>query len=198
MNTKPRRIGPVATSLLLSMLLVVPASAHTGYGPTGGFLYGLEHPIGGLDHLLAMLAVGLWAAQIGGRALWAVPTTFIGVMLLGGFLGMAGIAVPFVEGGILVSVFGLGVLIAAAVRLPLPASTLLVGFFALFHGHAHGAEMPAQTSGFLYALGFVVSTALLHAVGAAAGIAVGRFYAPSIVRLAGAAVCVAAVWLWVS
>jgi urease accessory protein len=197
MKITKRLISPGGLFAILTALVVIPANAHTGHGPTSGFLYGVGHPIGGMDHLLAMLAVGLWAAQIGGRALWAVPTTFICVMVLGGILGMAGVAIPFVEGGILVSVFGVGVLIAAAVRLPLAASMVIVGFFALFHGQAHGAEMPAEASGLLYSLGFVISTAFLHATGAAAGIVMGKFSAPSITRLVGAAVCVAAVWLWV-
>jgi len=188
-----RRLFPV---LLLLIASCVTATAHTGHGPTHGFFHGLEHPLGGLDHLLAMLAVGLWAAQTGGRALWLVPLTFLSVMVLGGVLGMAGITVPFVEGGILVSVFGLGVLIAAAVRLPLAASMAIVGFFALFHGHAHGAEMPAATSGLAYAAGFVLSTAFLHAAGAGLGILLGVLSAPVLARVAGGVVAVAGLWLW--
>src|SRR5207249_3448575 len=112
-----------------------------------------------------------WAAQIGGRAVWVVPSAFVGVMVLGGALGMGGASVPFMETGILVSVLVLGVLIAAAVtKMPLLASAAVVGLFALFHGHAHGAEMPESTSGILYGVGFMLSTAFLHALGIGLGI----------------------------
>jgi urease accessory protein len=151
-----------------------------------------------LDHLLAMIAVGLWAAQMGGRALWAVPTAFVAVMALGGALGMGGVGLPFVEQGILLSVVALGVLIAAAVtKMPLVASASVVGLFALFHGHAHGTEMPADTSGLFYGIGFAVSTALLHAAGIGLGFGMKKIANENWVRAAGAAVVVAGVCLWV-
>ena len=158
--------------MALSTVLFVPSlvHAHTGAGHTAGFLHGLGHPIGGLDHILAMLAVGIWAAQIGGRAIWAVPATFVGVMIVGGVLGTSGVAVPFVEQGIVMSVLILGLLIAAAARLPLVTSAAIVGLFAVFHGYAHGAEMPGVASGLTYGTGFALSTALLHLCGIAVGV----------------------------
>lgn len=183
--------------LLLASLMVFPALAHanTGVGPTQGIVYGFLHPLFGLDHLLAMVAIGLWAAQLGGRALWAVPASFVGVMTLGGIAGMAGLNLPLVETGILLSVLMLGILITFAVRLPAWAGALLVGAFAVFHGHAHGTEMPANLSGWLYAAGFVAATAALHGVGILGGLALKNFrYAPAL-RLAGSLIIVGGVVL---
>ena len=176
--------------LLFLALLIVPvtAHAHTGAGPLHGFLDGAQHPLSGLDHLLAMIAVGLWAAQTGGRALWAVPTSFVALMAVGGILGMTGFHPPFVETGILVSVLGLGLLILFAIRLPVAAGMLIVGAFAMFHGFAHGAEMPTQASSAAYAIGFVLSTAALHLAGIALGIALGRVRFAPLLRVAGACV----------
>lgn len=178
-----------------SLLIAASAQAHTGAGSTSGFLHGVEHPLGGLDHLLAMVAIGLWAAQLGGRAMWALPATFVSVMVIGGILGMAGISVPLVEYGILASVLGLGVFIAAALKLPLPITLAIAAVFALFHGHAHGAEMPAMASGWAYAAGFVIATLSLHACGLAAGMAFKTFSNPLATRLAGAGVAACALWL---
>ena len=150
------------------------AYAHVGTGETGGFLHGLTHPVSGLDHICAMLAVGLWAAQTGGRSIWAVPLTFVSVMALGGMLPLLGIGLPFVEQGIALSVLLLGVLIAASVRLPLWLSGSMVGLFALWHGHAHGTEMPALASGIEYVLGFMLATVLLHVVGISFGVGMQR------------------------
>lgn len=153
--------------VFLFPLIIAPnlAYAHAGVGAAGGWSHGLLHPFAGLDHLCAMIAVGLWAGQMGGRAMWLAPLSFLGVMALGGLLGAAAIPLPFVEGGILMSLLVLGVLIAAAIRLPLLASLATVGLFALFHGYAHGAEMPRSASGLSYALGFMSSTAALHLAG---------------------------------
>ena len=150
------------------------ALAHPGRGDAAGFTHGFLHPLGGLDHVLAMVAVGLFAAHLGGRALWAVPATFVAVMAAGGALGMAGAALPFVETGIAVSVIVLGLAVALRVSVPTLVAMGLVGFFAVFHGYAHGAEMPADGSGASYAAGFLAATALLHAAGFALGIAVAR------------------------
>ena len=158
-----------AIALATFLSLAAFAQAHPGHG-AGGFANGFAHPLHGLDHVLAMLAVGLWAAQLGGRSKWLVPASFVGVMALGGALGMAGVAVPFAEQGILASVLILGVLIAAAVRLPVAASLGIVGLFALCHGHAHGAEMPVNAVGAVYALGFTAATALLHGCGIGLGV----------------------------
>lgn len=184
--------------LLASVVLALPslAHAHIGAGHTHGVISGVAHPFSGLDHLLAMVAVGLWAAQQGGRALWAVPASFVAVMLLGGVLAMSGIAVPFVEQGILVSVLLLGLLIAVAARLPLALSMTIVGAFALFHGHAHGTETPLEVSGLAYGAGFVIATAFLHACGLALGTMVKRETDPVLLRAVGVAIVVCGVGLW--
>ena len=145
------------------------ALAHTGVGDTHGFMHGFSHPIGGLDHVLAMVAVGMFAAYVGGRALWLVPATFVLMMAVGGALGIAGAPVPFVELGIVASVIVLGLAVALQWHVPTAAAAALVGFFAIFHGHAHGAEIPAGVSGLEYALGFMFATAVLHAIGVGIG-----------------------------
>jgi urease accessory protein len=182
--------------LLVFILLPTLAQAHPGIpGHTHGFANGLAHPLTGLDHICAMVAVGLWAAQRGGRALWLVPSVFVLVMILGGAMGMAAVPVSFVEPGIAASVLVLGVLIAAAVRLPLPVSAVLVGVFAIFHGYAHGAEMPGSVSGLAYGLGFVAATASLHLLGIGLGLLARRFAPARLVRYAGGAIAVCGVYL---
>jgi len=151
------------------------AQAHVGVGPTSGFAHGFAHPIGGLDHILAMVLVGVLAAQIGGRAMWLVPTSFLGVMVLGGVAGAIGIGLPFVELGIGLSVVVLGAVVALGLRIAMAFAMALVGFFAMFHGFAHGAEMPAVGSGLGYGVGFLLATAALHAVGLGFGLALSRF-----------------------
>jgi urease accessory protein len=185
---KTTRLSPLA--LLGASLLLVPtlAHAHVGVGPAHGFVHGFAHPLAGFDHLCAMMAVGLWAAQRGGRALWVVPLSFLSVLAVGAALGMAGVGIPFVEPGIVASVLLLGVLVAAAIRLPLPASALLVGLFALFHGHAHGAEMPVTASGFAYGAGFIAASAMLHAIGIGLGLALQRLAGSTWVRATGGAI----------
>ncbi|MDD5200893.1 MAG: HupE/UreJ family protein [Terrimicrobiaceae bacterium] len=184
-------------ALPVAALLALPAvaQAHVGAGDTHGFTHGFGHPLFGLDHELAMIAVGLWAAQAGGRALWAVPATFVTVMALGGALGMAHVPVPFIEPGIAASVLIFGLLIAFAVRLPLAASIPLVGLFAIFHGHAHGAEMPEDASGAAYAIGFMLATATLHAAGIGLGIFIQRATAAPVIRFAGAAIAIAGIYI---
>jgi len=151
------------------------ASAHTGLGATHGFSDGFSHPVSGLDHILAMMAVGFLAARIGGRAMWLVPLAFVAMTAAGGLTGMSGIGLPFVEVGIAASVLVLGLAIAARMPLPAAGTALLVGFFAVFHGHAHGAEMPAGASGLAYGLGFVMATVALHAAGIGLAIGLDRF-----------------------
>ena len=166
--------------LALAILALSPtlAFAHTGIGHTVEFLHGFEHPIGGIDHVLAMVTVGVFAFVLGGKALWLVPLSFVGMMIVGFALGLAQVDMPFVELGIALSSVVIGV--AAALGRPMPVALAmgLAGGFAIFHGHAHGAEMPDAAGGLIYALGFVIATALLHAAGilAASGIAriVGR------------------------
>src|SRR4051794_14268348 len=185
---------------LLGSVALLPAlaQAHPLHGTANSFSSGLNHPLHGLDHILAMVAVGLWAAQMGGRALWLVPATFVGLMTLGGMLGMLAVPLPGVEAGILVSVLALGLLIAAAARLPLAASMALVGLFAIFHGHAHGTELPAAASGLTYGLGFVLATIALHACGMGVGLlAQKRFTLPAI-RFAGGAIALGGLCLWLA
>ncbi len=183
-----RLILKIIFPLLLFISVANPAYAHVGVGAASGWAHGLFHPFLGLDHLCAMLAVGLWAGQMGGRAVWLAPLTFVGVMALGGALGITAIALPFIEGGILMSLLVLGVLIAAAVRLPLLASLAIVGLFALFHGYAHGAEMPHSASGLNYALGFMLSTAALHLTGIGMASWLGKTGRAQWLRLAGATI----------
>lgn len=162
-------------ALLALLLVLVPtaALAHTGHGDTSGFMHGFMHPVGGLDHVLAMVAVGVFAFVLGGRALILVPLAFVGMMAVGFLLGVGQVDVPFVELGIALSSVVIGGVAAMGRPMPVAGAMALVGVFAIFHGHAHGAEMPADAAGFEYALGFVAATALLHAagIGAAMGVA---------------------------
>ena len=150
-----------------------PAFAHLDPAEHGSLMAGVSHPLSGADHMLAMIAVGLWAAQIGGKARWAVPATFVSLMSLGFALALAGAPLPFVEPGILASVIGLGLFVALAVRVPAVVSAVIVGIFAVFHGYAHGGELGAATA-LSFGLGFMASTALLHAAGLGLGMLVGR------------------------
>jgi urease accessory protein len=187
-------------SLLVSaaLLLLTSARAHAHIipGDVHGFGSGFAHPLHGLDHILVMVAVGLWATQIGGRAQWLVPLSFLGVMALGGALAMAGLRVPFTEGGILLSILVMGILIAVAARFPLSASMAIVGLFAFFHGHSHGMEMPLNAVGYAYGAGFILATALLHATGIGMGLAAQRIAKFPAIRFAGAAIAVAGICLW--
>lgn len=156
---------------ILLTLLAFPAFAQAHDMTTNnGFMSGLSHPVLGLDHLLAMISVGILSAQMGGRAIWTVPSAFVGVMLIGGLMGMNGVPFFSVELGIALSVLVLGVAIAADKKLPTPLAMLAVGFFALFHGHAHGTEMPEIATPVLYASGFIAGTALIHIAGVIIGL----------------------------
>lgn len=181
---------PIRGLLAGCAALAVPlvAQAHPGGGHTHGFLAGVGHPIVGLDHVCAMVAVGLWAAQRGGRALWAVPAAFTLVMVVGGVLGASGLSLPLIEPGIAASVLVLGLLIAGAVRLPVMVSTIVAGSFALFHGFAHGAEMPSTASGMAYGAGFVIVTAALQLAGIGVGRALTHGGRERRVRIAGGAI----------
>jgi len=182
-------------SLFAIALFCTPALAfaHPGHADSG-LAAGLAHPLFGLDHLLAMLAVGLWAAQQHGAARWAVPLTFVASMLVGGLLGFAGVQMPLLETGIAGSVLALGLLVAAAARLPLVTALGLTALFAVSHGVAHGLELPALASPWGYAAGFAVATAGLHALGYLLARHLPRAAAP-LVRLAGAASAVTGAWL---
>ncbi len=173
-------------SAILLLAAAMPAYAHVGTGTTSSFTAGLMHPLSGLDHMTVMIAVGLWAALKGGKAIWAWPLAFVGVMLVGGALGMLHVPLPFVEPGILASVVALGLLVALAVDLPVSAGVAIIGLFALFHGHAHGTEVPENAGGLEYMAGFAVATALLHVTGIAAGLALGSRFR-GLARAAGAA-----------
>ena len=186
--TLKRILGALA--LLLAPTL---AFAHPGHGDNG-LIAGISHPLGGLDHLLAMLAVGLWAAQQQGAARWALPCTFVGTMLIGGLLGFEGLNLPALEGGIAASVLALGLAVALAVRPPLVMAVGATALFALFHGVAHGLELPDMSSPWTYAAGFVAATAALHAAGYALVRVLPQTAAP-LVRLAGAASAATGVWL---
>ena len=179
--TTMRATGPLAMLLTLAS---APAFAHTGAGPVDGFLHGLMHPLTGLDHVLAMVAVGLWAGLVGGRARIAYPAAFVGTMALAGAWGMSGGELPGVEVGIAFSVIILGAAVALKASPPLAAGTLACGILAIFHGFAHGAELPENASGLAYAAGFILATTALHLVGIVlAGVIAAR--APLIGRVAG-------------
>jgi urease accessory protein len=161
-------------AILAAVLTPAAALAHTGIGDASGFALGFMHPIGGMDHVLAMVSVGFFAYMLGGRALWLVPAAFVAMMAAGGALGISGVSVPFVELGIGLSVVVIGLAAALGQKVPVAAAMALVGLFAVFHGAAHGAEMPQDSSGIGYAAGFMLATALLHAAGIAACLAAAR------------------------
>jgi urease accessory protein len=178
-------------------VLACPAFAHVEQAQAAGLLAGLAHPVSGLDHVLAMVAVGLWGAQLGAPAIWLLPLTFPIVMALGGLLGLLDVPLPGVEFGIATSAILLGAAVMTERRLPLVAAAMLVGVFAVFHGHAHGTELPPGQSGLLYSLGFVVATGCLHAIGIAIG-AIHRWPAGRVaLRIAGGGVGLAGLFfLW--
>ncbi|WP_439596048.1 HupE/UreJ family protein [Falsiroseomonas sp.] len=168
---------------LAALLAPLPALAHEAGDHVHGFAAGFLHPVGGLDHVLAMVAVGLWAGLLGGRALWALPAGFLGAMTLGFGLGAAGIGLPMVEAGILASVIILGALVAASARVSLALAVPLVAVFGLLHGHAHGTELEGAGA-FPYAAGFLVATAALHGLGVFGALAITNRV---VVRAAGGA-----------
>lgn len=182
-----RIVGPGALALAL-MLVCEPALAHTEEGVAGGFISGFLHPIFGWDHVVAMVAVGLWGAFLGAPAIWLLPVVFPLVMAFGGALGVVGVPVPAVEVGIAGSAIVLGLLVALAVRLPIAAAAAIVGAFAIFHGHAHGTELPQAANAFAYAVGFVIATGLLHLVGIAFGLLVRWPAGSYAVRAGGVAI----------
>ncbi|WP_417578639.1 HupE/UreJ family protein [Pelagibacterium sp.] len=186
------------SALMLITVSTAPAYAHLDPVEHGAFAAGFTHPLFGLDHILAMLAVGLWAASVGGKALWAVPGAFVATMALGFGAALVGVPLPFVEPVILASVIFIGIMVALALPLPTAGIAAVVGFFALFHGHAHGGEM-GQADTFGYSAGFLVATALLNAVGVAAGIGLDRILATQrgafAKRIAGGLAALGGVWL---
>lgn len=191
MTVRSKRIAAMAAVLVSSS---GTALAHTGHGDTSGFVHGFSHPLGGLDHVLAMVAVGLYAALLGGRALWLVPAAFVAAMALGGAAGAAGYPLPYTEAGIALSVLMLGGVIGLRLNLPTLGAMALAGLFAIFHGHAHGSEMPADVSGLTYAAGFLLATALLHIAGVAVGFVSARA-TPRIAQITGGAMALAGIVL---
>jgi urease accessory protein len=187
--------------LWLAVVLVLtasaPAMAHPQQGQAQGFLTGVRHPMSGLDHVLAMVSVGLWGAQLGAPAVWLLPVAFPMMMAVGGFLGLMGVALPGVEIGIALSALMLGAMVALEARPPLAVAATLVAFFAIFHGHAHGTELPAGADGLSYSIGFVLATGCLHAIGIAIGL-VHKWPAGRVVlRMAGTVVAIAGLtFLW--
>ena len=162
-----------------------------------GFLTGVRHPVSGLDHVLAMIAVGLWGAQLGVPALWLLPVTFPMMMALGGMVGLLGVPLPGIEIGIAASAILLGLVVMSALRPPIGAAVALVAFFAIFHGHAHGTELPPGQSALLYSMGFVAATGGLHGVGIAIGVIQRWRWGQTLLRAAGALVALAGVvFMW--
>ena len=184
-------------ALAVSLSWTTPAQAHIQQGQAIGFVTGLEHPWSGLDHVLAMIAVGIWGAQLGNPALWILPVTFPMVMSLGAMMGLLGIPLPGIEIGIAVSAILLGAMVLGEVRPKLYIAAVMVGFFAVFHGHAHGTELPAGQSGLLYSMGFVIATGVLHGIGILIG-TIHRWPAGKLaLRVAGAFIAVMGVFfLW--
>lgn len=166
---------PLKAFLPAFALTALPAAAvaHAGVHAAGGFMHGFMHPLGGFDHIFAMVAVGMIAAYLGGRALWLAPASFVAMMAAGGMLGLGRVEVPFVEIGIAASVIVLGLAVALRWGMPTFLAMALVGFFAIFHGHAHGTAMPAAATSLGYAQGFMLTTALLHLAGIGLGLGIG-------------------------
>ncbi len=182
-------------AFLLALLSALPASAHVMDGPLGGFGSGFGHPLAGFDHLLAMLAVGLWGAQMGGRSVWTLPATFPMIMCVGGIIGMTGVLPDQpIEYGIAVSVIVLGGAIAAAWRAPEWAALVLIAAFALMHGYPHGVLAPRASDPAAFTVGFVVSTGVIHVIGIAIGAALKPIGGGRLVQAMGAAISVAGFW----
>ncbi len=184
------RLRPASPALWITFALLLPAvaHAHTEGGVAGGFASGFAHPLTGLDHIVAMVAVGLWGAYLGVPAMWLLPVVFPVVMALGGALGVLGVPLPAVEKAIALSGVLLGLAVAFAAKPPLWLSAAIVGFFAIFHGHAHGTELPESANATMYAVGFVVATGLLHLGGIALGLLVRWPWGRVVVRAGGAAI----------
>jgi urease accessory protein len=198
MTTKPRQLLARWSGVLAVILFwTETAFAHVQKGEAAGFLSGLKHPISGLDHVLAMVAVGLWGAQLGSPAIWVLPVAFPMVMAFGGMLGLIGVPLPGIEYGIAASAILLGVAVMFELRPPLAIAAAIVAIFAIFHGHAHGTELPAGQSGLLYSMGFVIATGCLHAVGITIGTVHRWGWGQKFLRLAGAVVTMGGVFfMW--
>ena len=183
-----RQASLTALAVIATASFSTAALAHVGDHSHMGFIEGLLHPFSGIDHVLAMVAVGLWASQLGGRALWLLPLTFPVVMAAGAALGFGGVALLWVEIGITASVLVLGAVVALTLRPTLAVSLPLIGLFAALHGYGHGVELPASASALTYAAGFVAATLVLHAIGIAIGFAANRLPVRFAARTAGGAI----------
>ena len=184
--------------VLFSALLLFPIclNAHILPGQPAGFIGGMSHPLTGIDHIMVMVAVGLWASQIGGKAIWQIPAIFIGFMIFGGFLGAMGVRIPFVEQGIILSVILIGAVVAMALKPSSPASAVVAAIFAVLHGHVHGTELASLTIPEIgYAAGFTLTTAALHAFGVGLGSILQKMKKPSLVRMTGGLIMLAGILL---
>jgi urease accessory protein len=188
----------LALSLALVVAASTPAFAHLNPAEHGSFAAGFSHPLFGLDHILAMVGVGLWASVLGGRALWLVPTAFVVTMMIGFGAAMTNIGLPFVEPVIAASVVVLGLLALVALQAPTRIAIAMVGFFALFHGYAHGGEL-GEAGAWPFMAGFALATALLHSVGVSNGLAAGRLAGGDagrmVVRAAGGLTALCGLWI---
>lgn len=194
---RQRSLFRAMTLVVVVFLCAESAFAHPQKGEAVGFLTGFRHPISGLDHVLAMVAVGLWGAQLGAPAVWVLPVAFPMVMAVGGMLGLMGIPLPGIEYGIALSAILLGAAVMFEVRPPLGLAALLVGFFAIFHGHAHGTELPPGQSAMLYSIGFVMATGCLHALGIGIGTVHRWEWGQRLLRVAGGLVAMGgALFMW--
>jgi len=200
-NAEPCTLVRPAQWFLIAYFLAFPTLvfAHVGQGDvSGGFVAGLEHPVMGLDHVVAMVAVGIWGAQLRAPAIWVLPVTFPLVMSFGGVLGGLGVPIPGIEIGIAVSAIVLGAMVAFAARPPLWAAAIIVGIFAIFHGYAHGAELPESANAISYAMGFVVATGCLHALGILIGV-INKWRAGTrVLRAGGVLIALCGVYFLVS
>jgi urease accessory protein len=188
MNALKETVRGFATLVFMLLLYAQVTQAHVNKGEAVSFLSGLKHPISGLDHVVAMIAVGLWGAQLGAPAIWVLPVAFPMVMACGGLLGLLGLPLHGVDIAIAASAMLLGAAVMVELRPPIALAALLVGFFAIFHGYAHGSELPAGESGLLYSLGFVAATGSLHAVGISIGLVHRWSWGRRTLRFAGAAI----------
>lgn len=191
MSTPERRNAAAFLFFTVLLLAGAPAWAHEGEGLSGGFVSGFLHPLFGPDHVVAMIAVGLWGAFLGAPAIWVLPIVFPLVMAFGGVLGVLGVPLPAVEAGIAASAVVLGLVVAFAARPPLWVAAVIVGVFAIFHGHAHGAELPESANAISYSLGFVMATGMLHLLGIAFGLLVRWPAGKLAVRTAGGTIALA-------
>ncbi len=189
-----RIIHVLALALMIPLVTTEPAWAHAQEGVAGGLVSGFLHPLFGPDHVVAMVAVGLWGAQLRAPAIWVLPITFPTVMSIGGVLGVLGVPIPFTEIGIALSAVVLGLMVATVARPPLWVAAVLVGVFAIFHGYAHGTELPNAVNPLAYGIGFVVSTGLLHLCGIAIGLAMKWPLGAQAVRVCGGLIAVAGLY----